>query len=170
MGKIKIGFGLSCLLAAFVVFGLITFVGANVASAADPVYVGVIKCKGCHKKQFKVWEGTKHAKAFSLLNADQQKDEKCVGCHVTGYGKAAKEGAKLENVQCEACHGPGSKFKSMKIMSKKKFKADRAGQHAKALAAGLIIPGEDDCKKCHNEKNPNFKPFNFKEMFEKIKH
>jgi mono/diheme cytochrome c family protein len=37
----------------------------------------------------------------------------CVGCHVTGYerpgGSSVTHVAQLENVQCEECHGPGSK-------------------------------------------------------------
>lgn len=161
---------LGVMFALAVVFGLVLFVGNGIAEATEAQYVGVKKCKGCHKKQFKVWEGTKHSKAWSLLNADQQKDAKCAGCHYTGYGKSAKANAKLEGVQCEACHGAGSKFKSMKIMSKKLYKSDRDGQHAKALAAGMIVPEEAVCKGCHNEKSPNFKPFNFAERYEKIKH
>lgn len=150
--------------------GFIMVLGITAAFAADNAYVGVMKCKGCHKKQFKSFSETKHAKAFDLLSADEQKDAKCLGCHTTGYDKPAKANAKLTGVQCEACHGAGSKYKSMKVMSKKLYKSDKAGQHEKAVAAGLIVPDEAVCKSCHNSNSPNFKSFNFAEAVEKIKH
>ena len=42
-------------------------------------------------------------------------------CHVTGHGKPASSfGPKFivaeEAVGCEACHGPGSEYKKMKVM------------------------------------------------------
>ena len=67
----------------------------------------------------------------------------------------------FEGVQCEACHGPGSLYKSAKIMSKKKYKTDREAQHKLALEAGLIIPTEETCVGCHNKKSPFFKAFDF---------
>ena len=39
-----------------------------------------------------------------------------------------------------------------------------------AIANGLTIPDENTCKKCHNPESPNFKSFDFKEFWEKIKH
>ena len=150
--------------------GFIMVLGITAAFAAENEYVGVMKCKGCHKKQFKSFSATKHAKVFDLLKGDEQKDAKCLGCHTTGYGKPAKANAKLEGVQCEACHGPGSKYKSMKVMSKKLYKSDKDGQHKKAVAAGLIIPDEAVCTGCHNSTSPTFKSFNFAEAVEKIKH
>src|SRR4030042_1924750 len=93
---------------------------------------------------------TKHAKAFDALKAEDQGKEECLGCHNTGYKKSADL---LKNVQCEACHGPGSDYKDMKVMKDKE----------KAIAAGLIITTEETCKMCHNEKSPTFKGFNFEE-------
>jgi len=40
----------------------------------------------------------------------------------------------------------------------------------KPESVGLVIPTEETCKRCHNEKGPSFKGFNFKEMFAKIEH
>lgn len=118
-------------------------------------FIGAAKCIVCHKKDGvgPSWETTAHAKAFSVLSAEQQKNEKCLGCHTTG--KLAT-GEMLEGVQCEACHGAGSLYKSMAIMKDKE----------KSIANGLIMPNEETCVKCHNDKvaaECKAKPFVFKE-------
>lgn len=140
------------------------FIGLSTIASAAPTYVGGDKCKMCHMKQYKVWEGAKHSKAFASLKPAEQKDAKCNKCHTTGPD------AKLENVQCEACHGPGSDYKKPNIMNKAKYKENKEAQRKLAIEAGLIIPKEEDCKKCHNKESPTFKGFNFKEAWEKIKH
>jgi len=150
--------------------GLLLFLGIGSSFAAEAKYVGVKKCKTCHKEQYKIWLNLSHAKALSVLSAEEQKNPECLGCHTTGYGKPAASTAKLENVQCEACHGPGSLYKSAKIMSKSKYKKDPEASRAKSIAAGLILPTEEACVKCHNDKSPSFKGFDFKAAFEKIKH
>ena len=55
-----------------------------------------------------------HAKAYpTLVRQNKQYNLECVGCHVTGYeapgGSTVAHVEKLENVQCEVCHGPGSR-------------------------------------------------------------
>ncbi len=116
-----------------------------------PTYVGVDKCKLCHKIQYTSWATTKHAKAFESLKPADRENAECVGCHVTG----SKE---FPGVQCEACHGPGSDYKAMATMKDKQ----------KAIAAGLIMPKESDCVRCHNKKSPTFKGFNFSEAVKKV--
>lgn len=137
---------------------------------ASPQYVGVAKCKTCHLKEFNVWSASPHASALDRLSAEQRQKPECVACHVTGHGKPAAPGAAVEGVQCEACHGPGSLYKSVSIMSKKAYESDSEGTHKKALEAGLVVPTEATCRGCHNEKSPNFKGFDFKTMSAKIKH
>jgi hypothetical protein len=154
---------LSVLLMLFALLALVStaavWAAGETKEKAKPEYVGVKKCKICHKEVHKSWLETKHAKAFDALSAEEKKKEECIGCHITG--KKA-DGTLLEGVQCEACHGPGSLYKSAKIMSKKKWAADPEGQLKKAKEAGLIIPTEKDCTRCHKkEGNPNFKPFDF---------
>lgn len=150
--------------------GAIFLAGSALLGAEEAQYVGASKCKVCHMNEHKTWAATKHAEALNVLSAEEQKNPECLGCHTTGYGKTAAEGAELAGVQCEACHGPGSEYKSMKIMSKKDYAADKDAAHAKTLAAGLIIPDEATCKSCHNEKSPTFKGFDFAANKEKIKH
>jgi len=134
---------------------------ASTVFAAD--FVTSKKCKMCHKgakkgEVFEKWEKSSHAKAFETLKAKgEDKNPKCLECHTTGYdGSAYKE----EGVGCEACHGAGSDYKKMSVMKDK----------AKAMEAGLIMPDEAACKKCHNEKSPTFKGFNFEEFSKKIDH
>ncbi|MEO8230652.1 MAG: cytochrome c family protein [Ignavibacteriota bacterium] len=155
------------------------------AQNGEHKYVGVKLCGMCHKteavgKQYVIWENSKHAHAYKTLTtaeADQVAKEKgyttkaveteeCLKCHVTGY----KVDASLftdkfnisDGIQCEACHGPGSDYKSKKIMEDKKL----------AVENGLKIyeSPEQLCVTCHNEESPSFKGFNFKEMWAKIEH
>jgi hypothetical protein len=131
------------------------------AKKAENTYVGAKKCKACHKGQHAAWTETAHAKAFASLSAEEQKKPECVKCHSTG---TTAKGVFLEGIQCEACHGPGSGYKSAKIMSKKKWKADPEAHKKMALDAGLIMPDEKVCVTCHTkEGNPNFKEFKFAE-------
>jgi predicted CXXCH cytochrome family protein len=80
---------------------------------SDAKYLGPSKCQMCHSDTHKSWQSKKHSKAFELLvNVGEEKNEKCVPCHTTGYGKGgfvdAASTPDLEGVACEACHGPGS--------------------------------------------------------------
>jgi hypothetical protein len=152
------------------------------AAGADFKYVGSEKCKMCHKtekqgNQFGIWEASAHAKAFATLAseeskkiaakmeiADPQKSDKCLVCHVTAFGVAdSLKDTTLtlaEGVGCEVCHGPGSDYKKMSTMK------DRA----KAIEAGLLIPDEKTCLKCHNETSPTYKPFKYAERQAQIAH
>ncbi len=118
-----------------------------------PKYIGDSKCKPCHAKVYEAWAATPHAKAFQSMLDSVGVDTTCLSCHTVGY---KKEGgfvdttttAHLKNVQCENCHGPGSKYMKLPIMK------DRE----KALANGMILPDETLCKTCHTEKeSPEFK-------------
>jgi hypothetical protein len=124
-------------------------------------YVGGTKCKICHKAEYTSWEETKHAKAYEALKPEDRKKDSCVVCHVTGFGVAD---TLFEGVQCEACHGPGSLYKSPKIMSKSKFKENPEAQLKLAMEAGLVLPTEETCVGCHNKKSPTFKGFDFEKM------
>lgn len=151
--------------AVLCVVGLcICFLTAN-ARGEDATTVGVKKCKTCHIKVYQTWKETKHALAFDKLNQQEKQDPMCNECHITN------KDISLPGIQCEACHGAGSKFCSATIMNKKKYESDPEGQRKMALEAGLIIaPNEATCKKCHNERSPHYKPFDFKARYEEIKH
>jgi hypothetical protein len=155
--------------------------------AADAKYIGANKCKMCHKSekkgnQFGKWSNGPHAKAYAVLATDEakavakkagiagdpQKAKECLICHVTGFdAPASAKAATLkmeEGVGCESCHGPGSLYKSMKVM-----KALTAGTQD-AAAVAYIRGDEKTCLTCHNEKSPTYKPFNFAAKWKEIDH
>lgn len=81
---------------------------------AQASYIGVDACTKCHAAPRAVWDRTPHARAYATLSSQfKQFNLDCVGCHVTGYekpgGSAVVHVDDLENVQCEVCHGPGSR-------------------------------------------------------------
>jgi hypothetical protein len=80
----------------------------------EATYVGVEACSKCHTSQRKFWDQTSHAAAYATLSSQHKEfNLDCVSCHVTGYGKpggtTVTHVENLTSVQCEVCHGPGSK-------------------------------------------------------------
>ncbi|MCK4404681.1 MAG: cytochrome c family protein [candidate division Zixibacteria bacterium] len=142
-------------------------------------YIGTFKCKMCHNSEKKgkiydTWAATKHATAYKTLASDEskaiakkmgikdaQKDKKCLKCHVTGYGEPAEDKYSMEEgVTCEACHGPGEHYWSMKIMKDKKL----------AMEKGLVEPTEELCMACHNKESPTFKAIKYEEAYKQVEH
>lgn len=126
-----------------------------------PEYVGVQKCKMCHKKIHGAWLETKHAVAIETLGDTSATDEACLACHVTGYGKpggyvGAEETPGLVGVTCEACHGAGSLYWKVPIMK----------DYEQAVANGLVEQDSSVCISCHNEESPTFKGFSYEEAKE----
>jgi 2',3'-cyclic-nucleotide 2'-phosphodiesterase (5'-nucleotidase family) len=77
-------------------------------------YIGLEACSKCHESQRKFWNSTSHAAAYATLQVQHKEfNLDCVGCHVTGYGKpggtTVTHVENLTAVQCEVCHGAGSK-------------------------------------------------------------
>jgi 2',3'-cyclic-nucleotide 2'-phosphodiesterase (5'-nucleotidase family) len=77
-------------------------------------YVGIEACSTCHPGARAVWNGTPHSHAYATLSTQfKEFNLECVSCHVTGYeqpgGSTVTHADKLKDVQCEVCHGPGSK-------------------------------------------------------------
>ncbi|MCP4582465.1 MAG: cytochrome C554 [candidate division Zixibacteria bacterium] len=155
----------------------------SMASAeTTPKYVGSGKCKMCHKtekqgKQFLLWEESSHAKAYLTLASEEAKtvatklgienaqtSDQCLSCHVTAFSVADSLKEKTfsieEGVGCEACHGPGSDYKKMSIMKNRD----------KAIGAGLWLPDENTCVKCHNKDSPTYKEFKYEERLAEIAH
>jgi len=77
------------------------------------VFLGSDACRTCHAAAYARWRSTGHAGDFAGLLAGDRRVSACLRCHVTGYGdrlgyRVGVEGLDLENVGCEACHGPGA--------------------------------------------------------------
>ena len=130
-----------------------------------PVYVGARECARCHDgkgmgHQFSQWLGTKHARAYSILATPEaeeiaklsgipqepQEATLCLGCHATGAHVEDWERDDTffmeDGVQCEKCHGPGSEYVDMAVMT------DRDA----AMKAGLMMPTIEHCEGCHMVK------------------
>ncbi len=77
-------------------------------------YVGVEACATCHRSEYEFWQRTGHSRAYPTLQREfKEFNLDCVSCHVTGYdqpgGSTVTHVDKLTGVQCEVCHGPGSR-------------------------------------------------------------
>ncbi len=84
------------------------------AAEGQSSYVGIEACTSCHQEERAFWNTTPHAKAYATLaNQNKQFNLECASCHLTGYdqpgGSTLTHVEKLTDVQCEVCHGPGSR-------------------------------------------------------------
>jgi hypothetical protein len=109
------------------------------AAPGSAHYVGASVCASCHVEADGFWRGTQHGRAYQTL-ATQFKEFNldCVGCHVTGYnrpgGSTVTHVDALKDVQCESCHGPGSR-------------------HAESAGSTELIrlrPEASVCRGCHH--------------------
>lgn len=161
----------------------------NIILADDPPqynYIGVKACGRCHKsekqgKQLSIWQESIHSHAYKTLQSEESNSiikemgfdkpatelKECLVCHASGWDvdeKFVEKGFKVEDgVQCETCHGPGSEYKSLKIMKNREL----------ALQNGLVKVFENTeefCRLCHNPDSPTFAGFEFETMWGKIEH
>jgi hypothetical protein len=103
------------------------------------------------------------AKAKEIKGSPAEAKE-CLECHSTGFGKEAEKTFKIDQgVQCEACHGAASAYKPIH---------NKPENHEKAVAAGLTLAKGDEklCKTCHVAKMHAIKAFDYKKMWDVIKH
>jgi YVTN family beta-propeller protein len=119
----------------------------------DPHVVGVMVCASCHRGESmgfvaSKWRLTRHAEAYAILgteaaramalaegvDGDPRQSEVCLGCHATDGGLSPTRG-----VQCESCHGPGSRHASQAA----------AGNPMASHAVGLTLPKRATCERCH---------------------
>lgn len=179
------------LLVVLALFGLCVVLSVAFVQADDdeeesePEYLGMKGCKICHKSskrgnQYEKWEKGPHSGTYTQLaseeskkiaekagvKGDPQEADECLECHITAFGvdkKLLGKGYKKEEgITCEACHGPGSDYKSSHKKEATLEDAKKAGFVAK--------PDEESCKKCHNKKSPTFKEFKYEEKLKEIAH
>ena len=144
----------------------------SMIDSGDFKYIGVKKCKMCHKgerkgKVYEKWLERAHAKAFeSVKKKGEEKNPKCLECHTTAFNKGGykigdPKAANFEGVQCESCHGPGSVYKKTSIMKNREL----------ALKNGLINIIEETCTRCHDGKKcDHAKGFDYKKALKAIDH
>ncbi len=84
-------------------------------SGPSPRFAGDRACEECHAGVHASALGTRHARAYKLLqDIGQQNNQSCLPCHTVGYGTPTgfrendPRRAHLAGVQCESCHGPAA--------------------------------------------------------------
>ena len=131
-------------------------------SSGEYTYTGNLKCRLCHRDFFMGRKKDAHEHSFKKsIGSKFSKEPRCLMCHSTGYDVKSgfttiRETPKLANVQCEGCHGPGSKHNEMN-------------------AKGGFLAGTDNparimkmCKACHNGRWNN-KPINIEAAYDEYK-
>jgi hypothetical protein len=126
------------------------------APPAGQTYTGVKRCSACHFEQYLTWKKTGHAKAFEILTAKYQTDQKCLKCHTTGLGeetgyKDQATTSALAGVTCETCHGPGSQHE---VIGQKYAKVKTLTPEQEKEVRGSIwkMKPKNVCVECHNQQ------------------
>ena len=119
------------------------------------VYATEQACETCHSDEHEVWSKSRHSRAYETLSrVNKAFDPECLKCHVTGLDQpggfiSEVDTPKLQNVQCEVCHGPGL-------------------DHASNPQPGFGENARQACKLCHVK---NHSPrFDFSKYWPKIEH
>ncbi|MBI3271109.1 MAG: hypothetical protein HYZ53_19045 [Planctomycetes bacterium] len=173
---------------AYALFGILLLVETactqeeRTPAPTPPTYVGADGCRSCHSTrglgdQFGRWQQSAHARAFRTLAgpralqvaaalgiASPQADDRCLRCHTTGREGPPRGFASTfrvaDGVQCEACHGPGSGYRTRAAMLNPR----------QAEALGLLRPDATTCSRCHNAESPTFKGFDYEAARRSIAH
>ena len=119
-------------------------------------YIGMESCARCHDGTVSDFMVSPHFRAFRrLTESGNERNARCLPCHTTGYGRFSgydpesdeKGGINLRGVQCEACHGPGTKH-------------TRNGKYRERA--------RKVCRECHNARqSPHF---NFQTFWARVGH
>jgi hypothetical protein len=78
-------------------------------------FLGADLCIRCHSGEGEQWKTTSHSVAWqTLIDAKKDATPECIGCHVVGFKQpggfqTGSDAPRLVNVQCENCHGIGTR-------------------------------------------------------------
>ncbi len=115
-------------------------------------------CAPCHQDAFAAWKSSDHAHAYNtLVEKERQYNPECLACHTTRFEKPQGFTMKLQqhqliDVQCESCHGSGSKHAN-------------GGEPIE-----FANPGKEICMECHTEDRcPTFEE-DLEAFMQKIAH
>jgi hypothetical protein len=89
---------------------------AAALATKDPEhFLGADLCMRCHQDEGDQWKTTSHSQAWqTLVEVKKDATPDCIPCHVVGYKQAGgfqtgADAPRLVNVQCENCHGMGTR-------------------------------------------------------------
>lgn len=141
-------------------------------------FVGAAKCGECHTKALEKWTESKHSHAFESLKTGRLGisriyDPECICCHTVGWNApdvlryeggylSESKTSHLKGVQCESCHGPGSKHIEL-IEQEKKDEANKSVRVTIAEARKRFL-----CESCHDHDNSPH--FDFEKYWPQIAH
>ena len=77
-------------------------------------YVGAGACGACHPDELRAWRAGPHARRAAATLGDAVSRRACQTCHTTGDAPVGP--AVFDDVQCEACHGPGVGYSPDDVM------------------------------------------------------
>jgi hypothetical protein len=122
------------------------FAPQMLASPPDYRVGGTESCRECHPGDTRLWDQSKHARAWvALREKGAHVDPQCQRCHTTAYGApggfaSVKRTPALVQVGCENCHGPSQGHVGDPQIRTTRFAAAR-----------------DRCIDCHDRENsPKF--------------
>ncbi len=113
-------------------------------------------CGNCHTDVQAEWAQTKHASAWADMQASGHAGSSCFKCHSTNgatnagadtagfFGVSADAQRFYQDVQCEACHGPGSNHVSA------------PGQTQPIPTVQVLADHSDGCAACHYGTHDGF--------------
>lgn len=173
----RIALGLSASLVAAIALLFVSF-----SASAEPFSQGPKVCAECHKAEYEVWQGSKHAESFkkvhrsdkaktiatALGEKSMKRNQVCVQCHYTSVQKKAGDKARPKaGPSCESCHGASSEwfpihndYGGPSVKRDQETPEHRSERLAKAAAAGMNWPSDlygvaENCATCHGLANPN---------------
>lgn len=140
------------------------------ATYKEAQFVGDTQCFTCHQAEWAVWSKSKHAHAYDALAkiakhpVGRNYDGECIICHTVGYEYQTgylneKKTPNLKNVQCEACHGPGSLHVAEEVANASKAARQQSHKHALVLSPWKIdgkgmMPAASKLEEMLKEKDP----------------
>jgi hypothetical protein len=119
-------------------------------------YLGIETCARCHDDVVSDFMLSPHFRTFGrMVESGNEDNPKCLACHTTGYKRYSgydpvayeKGGINLRGVQCEACHGQGTKHTRDGTYKERARKA---------------------CRDCHDARNSPH--FHFQTYWAKVGH
>jgi len=105
---------------------------------------GTRSCCTCHRDDCKLWDQSRHARAWlTLQDRGLHVDPQCQLCHTTAYGlpggfRSIANSPERTAVGCESCHGP-------------------AQGHVDEPRTRTLFAARNECQTCHDPENsPRF--------------